>query len=103
MRPSRAAATPSRCCGRSSGGGRRWHTVADRVHAPTAAELARRRRRELASELERTLRAAVHRSLLGDAVVGTMCSGGLDSSLITALAVEVKPDLVAFAASNPAD
>ena len=81
----------------------RWHGTADDVDAAGAARLARRSRSQLTSELESTLRGAVHGALLGDAVVGTMLSGGLDSSLITALAVEVKPDLVSFGASYAPD
>jgi asparagine synthase (glutamine-hydrolysing) len=81
----------------------RWHVPTGDVDAGREARLRRRSRSELASELEDTLRSAVHGALLGDATVGTMCSGGLDSSLITALAVEEKPDLIAFAASYPAD
>ena len=38
--------------------------------------------------LEDELRASVHRRLMSDVPLGTMCSGGLDSSLITALAAE---------------
>lgn len=81
----------------------RWHAPASDVDAASAARLKRRSRSQLTSELESTLRAAVHGALLGDAVVGTMCSGGLDSSLITALALEAKPDLVAFGASYAPD
>ena len=81
----------------------RWHVRAGDVDPTAAARLRRRSRSQLTSELEGTLRAAVHGALLADAVVGTMCSGGLDSSLITALAVEAKPDLVAFGASYAAD
>ena len=39
-------------------------------------------------DLEDVLRGAVHRRLMADVPLGTMCSGGLDSSLITALAAE---------------
>jgi asparagine synthase (glutamine-hydrolysing) len=81
----------------------RWHVPASDVDAISAARLKRRSRSELTSELESTLRDAVHGALLADAKVGTLCSGGLDSSLITALAVEAKPDLVAFGASYAAD
>jgi len=80
----------------------RWHVPAADVDAGRAARLKRLSRSQLTTELEDTLRSAIHGSLLGDAVVGTMCSGGLDSSLITAMAVEVKPDLVAFGASYAA-
>lgn len=44
------------------------------------------------------MRSAVHDGLLGDVPIGTLLSGGVDSSLIAALAREVKPDLVAFGA-----
>jgi asparagine synthase (glutamine-hydrolysing) len=80
-----------------------WHHPSDDVDATRAARLARRSRSDLTSELEDTLRACVHGALLADAKVGTLLSGGLDSSLITALAVEAKPDLVAFGASYAAD
>jgi asparagine synthase (glutamine-hydrolysing) len=80
-----------------------WHTPAGDVDAARAARLVHRSRSQLTSELESTLRGAVDGALLGDAVVGTMLSGGLDSSLITALAVESKPDLVAFGASYTPD
>jgi asparagine synthase (glutamine-hydrolysing) len=39
-------------------------------------------------DLEAALRGSVHRRLMADVPLGTMCSGGLDSSLITALAAE---------------
>jgi asparagine synthase (glutamine-hydrolysing) len=76
----------------------RWISTADHVRAHRQDEL-KRPRRSLTDRLEGTLRSAVHDSMLSDVPVGTMCSGGLDSSLVTALAAEVKPDLVAFAAS----
>ena len=41
--------------------------------------------------LEDELRASVHRRLMSDVPLGTMCSGGLDSSLITAMAAERGP------------
>jgi asparagine synthase (glutamine-hydrolysing) len=40
-------------------------------------------------DLEDELRASVERRLMSDVPLGTMCSGGLDSSLITALARDV--------------
>lgn len=81
----------------------RWHIRASDVDPASEARLRDRSRSKLTSELERTLRTAVHGCLMADAVVGTLCSGGLDSSLITALAVEAKPDIVAFGASSAGD
>ena len=81
----------------------RWHVPADDVDPARAARLQGKSRPELITEFENTLRDAVHRSLLADTTVGTLCSGGVDSSLITALAVERKPDLVAFGASFAGD
>lgn len=77
----------------------RWYVPADAVDPELGAQLQRRSRRELARTLESTLRAAVHAALLSDVRVGALLSGGVDSSLITALAAEVRPDLVAFGAS----
>ncbi len=81
----------------------RWHVPSHDVDPASAARLKRRSRPELIAELETTLRDAVHRSLLADTTVGTLCSGGVDSSLITALAAEKMPDLVAFGASFAGD
>ncbi len=81
----------------------KWHVPGDAVDPARAARLARRSRSELVDELESTLRDAVHGTLLADTTVGTLCSGGVDSSLITALAVEQMPDIVAFGASFAGD
>jgi asparagine synthase (glutamine-hydrolysing) len=78
--------------------------AAERHVSPRRQEgLQSRSRSSLTSELEGTLRAAVHDALLGDVEIGTLCSGGVDSSLITAMAKEVKPNLVAFGASYKGD
>ncbi len=72
---------------------------ADAVDPDLAADLAGRSRAELAERLEAALRGAVRRRLLGDAPVGSACSGGLDSTLVTALARDEDPSIVAFNAS----
>jgi asparagine synthase (glutamine-hydrolysing) len=45
-----------------------------------------------------TLRRSVHMHLVSDAPLAVMCSGGLDSGLVTAICRERKPDLVAYVA-----
>ena len=80
-----------------------WHEPADDVDPTFAARLKSRSRAKLVTELESTLREAVHNTLLADTTVGTLCSGGLDSSLITAFAAEAMPDIVAFGASFAGD
>src|ERR1700733_7735502 len=79
------------------------HEPVDDVDPALAARLKRRSRSELVTELENTLREAVHGTLLADTTVGTLCSGGVDSSLITAFAVEEMQDIVAFGASFAGD
>jgi asparagine synthase (glutamine-hydrolysing) len=78
---------------------RRWYDPAAAVDAEQAAELARAPRRALAERLEQELRASVRRRLMADVPVGTMCSGGLDSSLVTAFARDEQPGIVAYNAS----
>lgn len=48
--------------------------------------------------LEQLLAASVRMHLVSDAPLATMCSGGLDSSLVTAFARDAKPDLVSYVA-----
>jgi asparagine synthase (glutamine-hydrolysing) len=78
---------------------RRWYDPAAAVDAELAGALERLGRRELADRLEAELRTSVERRLMADVPVGTMCSGGLDSSLITAFARERHPRIVAYHAS----
>jgi asparagine synthase (glutamine-hydrolysing) len=78
---------------------RRWFEPGMLVDPAYASELGGMSRADLARELERALRVAVRRRLMADAKVGTMCSGGIDSGLITAYAADDQPDLPAFHAS----
>ena len=80
-------------------GERRWYDPAAAVDRHEAARLAALPRRSLADRLEAELRASVRRRLMADVPVGTMCSGGLDSSLVTAFAREQHPRIVAYNAS----
>ena len=62
-------------------------------------EFSKQDPRKLVTEFERALSESVRMHLVSDAPLATMCSGGVDSSLVTALASEFKPDLVAYVAN----
>jgi len=79
---------------------RRWYDPAEVVDPGLVAQLAHSPRRELAGRLEDELGRAVRRRLMADVPVGTLCSGGLDSSLVTAMAAAEQP-VTAFACSLP--
>ncbi|MEM8885048.1 MAG: asparagine synthase (glutamine-hydrolyzing) [Planctomycetota bacterium] len=49
-------------------------------------------------EIEAALRTSVHSHLVSDAPLAAMCSGGVDSSLLTAFARDERPDLEGFVA-----
>lgn len=80
---------------------RTWFEPADMVDEELSVELAASGRAELVARLEEAVRTAVDRRLMSDAPVGTMCSGGLDSSLVTSLARREGRPIVAFTTAHP--
>jgi len=73
---------------------RYWEPPALQLSASSAIE-------PLADELERLLANAVERQLVADVPVGVMLSGGVDSSLITALASRVCQGVRTYTVSFP--
>ena len=78
---------------------RRWWRPATLVDPTRAAELARRSRAEQVEAVQDALRTSVRRRLMADVPVGTLCSGGIDSALITLYAAEAQPGVLALNAS----
>jgi asparagine synthase (glutamine-hydrolysing) len=75
---------------------RRWFHVSDLPDARRAAQLAALRREERLAALEQVLRESVERHLVSDVPVGSLCSGGVDSSLMTAFACRLRPDVSVY-------
>jgi len=71
-------------------------TLSELVDPEEAAELASRPRAELVDEVEALLLESVESQLFADAPVGAFCSGGVDSSLILAMATRFHGDLRIF-------
>jgi asparagine synthase (glutamine-hydrolysing) len=69
---------------------RYWRPLVDGAAAPTVDEA------EAAERLGALLLASVRRRVVADVPVGVFLSGGIDSSMIAALAKEAAPDLTAF-------
>jgi asparagine synthase (glutamine-hydrolysing) len=60
----------------------------------------KRSNQENVDRLRQLLLASVERRLISDVPVGTLCSGGIDSSLITAMARELSSDVSLFTVSS---
>ena len=56
---------------------------------------------QIEEELETQIRNSVHAHLVSDAPLGVICSGGVDSSLVAAMAAEKNPNLKLYHASIP--
>lgn len=81
--------------------GRDWWKPEREVDPELRRELAALDRASARRRLEEELRAAVSRRLMGDVPIGVLCSGGLDSSLVTAYAHDADASVHAYNASIP--
>jgi asparagine synthase (glutamine-hydrolysing) len=75
---------------------RELYAPPDAVSPDEFERFARASKDEIVAELGGVVEDAVRMRLVSDVPVGTLCSGGLDSSLITALAARHRGDLKAF-------
>lgn len=73
-----------------------WFHVAELPDAGATARLAGLSAAARVDELDRTLNAAVDRHLISDVPVGTLCSGGLDSSLLTAMICRTRSNTAVY-------
>lgn len=74
----------------------RYYSPTSQVDAGKCDRFARERPRVVIAEIERALHQSVQKRLISDVPVGTLCSGGVDSSLITAMAAGHRRSITAF-------
>ncbi len=78
------------------GSPRRYYTPEAQVTPERYERLAKESPQALIGELGSLLTSAVRDRLVSDVPVGTLCSGGIDSSLITACCARERRDILAF-------
>ena len=74
----------------------RWFHVAELPDARRHAQLAALDEEARLEALETVLRESIERHLVSDVPVGSLCSGGVDSSLMTAFACRLRPDVTVY-------
>jgi asparagine synthase (glutamine-hydrolysing) len=75
---------------------KRYYSVESEVNAATYERLDRQPRKDLIAEIESLILTGVKERLISDVPLGVLCSGGVDSSLITALCARYGKDVAAF-------
>ena len=73
-----------------------YYSVESEVDPATYERLARQPRQDLIAEIEDLFLAGVKERLVADVPLGVLCSGGVDSSLVTALGARFRKDVAAF-------
>ena len=74
----------------------RYYSVESEVDAVTYEGLDQRPQKEVVAEIESLLLTGVQERLVSDVPLGVLCSGGIDSSLVTALCARYRKDVAAF-------
>ena len=75
---------------------KRYYSVESEINAVTYARLDHQPRRDSVAEIESLILTGVQERLVSDVPLGVLCSGGIDSSLITALCTRYRKDVAAF-------
>ena len=75
---------------------RRYSTLTSVLDTKAYAKRALAGERQLIDDLDELLNEVVSDQMVADVPVGTICSGGIDSSLVTAIAAKLKPSLKIF-------
>jgi asparagine synthase (glutamine-hydrolysing) len=75
---------------------KRYYSVESEVNAATYTRLQRQLRQDLIVEIEDLLLMGVKERLVADVPLGVLCSGGVDSSLVTVLCARYRKDVAAF-------
>ena len=78
------------------GSPQRYYSVESEVDAATYERLDHQPRKDLIAEIESLVLTGVKERLVSDVPLGVLCSGGVDSSLITALCARYGKDVAAF-------
>jgi asparagine synthase (glutamine-hydrolysing) len=75
---------------------RSYYSPDQQVDPVLYERFSRLSRSAVTSEIESLVTSAVRERLVSDVQIGTLCSGGIDSSLVTALCARTLPDVTAF-------